>query len=296
MYYFLLLLLLLVLCSTLIFHRRKRKIIQKICCMSSLEKCETLNRLIEPFGYCYDRKQDIFSTCENAWQRNFGYTENYNLYAPHFNMVFDNEPFYFDYKNKTWLIQLWKGQYGINTGGEIGVYYSDSFVPPMLRDITMFHCVKEKDMLPMCLHLYKRDTSLARLCHPHWWLTTFLVGMYSEPESLSMHVSITFPNEEMRDAFVNALQLKGYDKKSICICRLTVSFLYDSCSVCQTRRLRRLYFRYIQWKNRTFVKLYLKVTRPFCCSLDRVLFLYYFLPFAFRRMFTIRRYKAPRRS
>ena len=42
--------------------------------------------------------------------------------APRFQMVFDALPVYFDYQKKTWLIEFWKGQYGINTGAEIGIY------------------------------------------------------------------------------------------------------------------------------------------------------------------------------
>lgn len=291
MYYLILLLLLFVLCNLLFFYRKKRNTIQKICQMTPEEKCDKITGLIEPFGYCYEKSQDIFSTTLHAWQRNFGYTESYNHYAPHFNMVFDNEPIYFDYKDKTWLIELWKGQYGINTGCEIGIYYSDSFVPPMLRDITMFHCVKDKDMLPLSLHLFHYDRSLAKLRKTHWWLTAFVMGTYSEPQDLAMNVGITFPDEEMRDAFVSALKARGYDNKKLCICRLTVTFVYDSCSVCNVSKLRRLLCGFAQWKNRIFVKLYLKVTKPFVTSLDRVLCLYYFLPFAFRRMFAIKRYK-----
>lgn len=291
MYYLILLLLLFVLCNMLFFHCKKRKIVQKICQMTPDEKCNKITEIIEPFGYCYDSRQDIFSTTLHAWQRNFGYTESYNHYAPHFNMVFDNKPIYFDYQDKTWLIELWKGQYGINTGCEIGVYYSDSFVPPMLRDITMFHCVKDKDMLPMSLNLCRNDMNLAKLKKPHWWLTAFVMGVYSEPASLSMNVSITFPNSEMLGAFVNALEAQGYANDTLYICNLTVTFVYDSCSVCKVSRLRRILCGFAQWKNRNFVKLYLKITKPFVRSLDRVLCLYYFLPFAFRRMFTIKRYK-----
>lgn len=295
MYYLIALLLLLVLCNILFFHYRKRRIRKKICNMSTTEKCEKLSELVKPFGYCYDAKQDIFSTTLDAWQRNYGYTESYNHYAPHFNMIFDYEPIYFDYQDRTWLIELWKGQYGINTGAEVGVYYSDSFVPPALRKLTLFHCVKDKDMLPITLHLFQKDCSIAMVRRPHWWLTIFAVGMYTEPKDLSMNVSITFPNQEMMEVFIDALAQKGYSKCDICICGLTVIFVYDSCSTCVMPPFRRFLCRFAQWKNRIFCKLFLWVTKPFCSSLDRVLYLYFFLPFAFRRMFTIRRYKKRRK-
>ena len=37
-------------------------------------------------------------------------------------MIMDCEPVEFSYGGKRWLIELWKGQYGITTGGEIGIY------------------------------------------------------------------------------------------------------------------------------------------------------------------------------
>lgn len=295
MYYLVGLLLLFVLFNVIFFHCKKRRIRKKICNMSTAEKCEKLSELIHPFGYCYDAKQDVFSSTLDAWQRNFGYTESYNYYAPHFNMVFDYEPIYFDYRDKTWLIELWKGQYGINTGAEIGIYYSDSYVPPGLLNYTMFHCVKDEDMLPMTLHLFHKDGSIAMQRRRHWWLTLFAMGKYSEPKDLYMNVSITFPKEEMMHAFLDALEKKGYQKNDLCICGLTVVFVYDSCSTCTNPPLRRLLCNFAQWKNRIFCKLFLWVTKPFCSSLDRLLYLYYYLPFAFRRMLTIKRYKKPRK-
>ncbi len=295
MYYLVGLLLLFVLCSVLFFHCRKRRIQKTICNMSTAEKCKKISELIHPFGYCYDEKQDVFSTTLDAWQRNFGYTESYNHYAPHFNMVFDYEPIYFDYQEKTWLIELWKGQYGINTGAEIGIYYSDSYVPPGLREYTLFRCVKDEDMLPMTLHLFHKDNSIAMQRKRHWWLTLFSMGKYSEPKDLYMNVSITFPKEEMMNTFIHALEQKGYRKCNICICGLTVVFVYDSCSTCANPPLRQFLCDFAQWKNRIFCRLFLWVTKPFCSSLDRSLCLYYYLPFAFRRMLTIKRYKNSRK-
>ncbi|MBQ2801787.1 MAG: DUF4474 domain-containing protein [Lachnospiraceae bacterium] len=295
MYYFFVFLLLFVLCNMLFFHCRKRKIRKKICDMNTAEKCEKLTGIIEPLGYCYDVKQDVFSTALDAWQRNFGYTESYNYYAPHFNMVFDYEPIYFDYQDKTWLIELWKGQYGINTGAEVGIYYSDSYVPPALREHTLFHCVKDRDMLPMTLHLFQEDDSIAMLRKRHWWLTIFSMGVYNEPADLSANVSITFPTESMMNAFIEALNKKGYHKNDICVCGLTVIFIYRSCSTCKAPLFRRFLCKYAQWKNRIFCKLFLWVTKPFSSSLDRALCLYYYLPFAFRRLLTIKRYKTGRK-
>lgn len=296
MYFFFLFLLLLVLCGSLFFYRRKKKACQRICNMNPCEKCKKIDELITPFGYCYNYKQDIFSTTIDAWQRDFGYTEVYNRYAPRFNMVFDSEPIYFDYQERTWLIQFWKGQYGINTGGEVGIYYSDSIVPPALRNLTLFHSVPNSEMLPISIHLIKGDCTIGIMRKKHWWLTIFSLGEYSEPSELSLNVSISFPNKEMLNAFVTALLEKGYRQEALSICGTKVHFIYDTCSICSLPFFRRLLCRFSQWKNRNFCKLYLWATKPFSSSLDQVLCLYYCLPFAFRRLFHIKRYKKIKRN
>ena len=83
---------------------RRRHAIKKVCSMDSVEKCRLLSSLIEPFGYCYNEKEDIISSRNDAWQREAGYTSLYDRAAPYFNMVFDYLPVYFPYQHKTWLI------------------------------------------------------------------------------------------------------------------------------------------------------------------------------------------------
>jgi hypothetical protein len=58
----------------------------------------------------------------DALQRKAGYCWNYDRAAPIFNMIIDCEPICFKYGGAKWMIELWKGQYGIMTGAEIGVY------------------------------------------------------------------------------------------------------------------------------------------------------------------------------
>lgn len=280
----------------LFFYKRKKRICRKLSCMTLYEKCELLNKIIEPFGYCYNSKYDIFSTTKDAWQRNWGYTESYNTYAPLFSMVFDNEPVYFNYDNRTWMIQFWKGQYGINTGAEVGIYYANSIIEPEMLNITLFECVKDSDMLPISIRLFKNGHSIGIIEELHWWLTIFDMGKYCEPHELCMHIGITFPNMEMLRSFVRALLLKGYSWEDIYIRRMQVNFLYNSCSACSLTLRRRLLCRYAQWKNRCFCRLYLFATKPFCSSCDRALCLYYYLPFAFRRLFTAKRYKKCRKK
>ena len=45
-----------------------------------------------------------------------------HLAVPEGGMVFDCEPLYFSCNGKSYLLELWKGQYGMSTGAGIGFY------------------------------------------------------------------------------------------------------------------------------------------------------------------------------
>lgn len=88
------------------------------------DRLEELNRDLKPFGFAYDPSQDLFYSLMDCWQRNFGYCRLYDEATATFSMIIDCEPIYFRYGGKKWLIEFWKGQYGMTTGGEIGIYYT----------------------------------------------------------------------------------------------------------------------------------------------------------------------------
>lgn len=276
MYYVIGCLLVIVLVFSLFFYFHKKKICEKLCHMSRKEKCDILGRLIGPFGYCYMPSQDIFSTVIDAPQRMFGYTALFDRYASHFNMAIDCMPVYFDYGERTWLIEFWKGQYGIHTGCEVGFYKADSLVPSIFRKTALFGSVDDVEMLPMSLRFFYKKDEIARVCRTHWWLTAFKMGAYSEPEDLWVEIGITFPCGEMLNAFTKALNEQwdaDYD-----VCGMQVLIRYEECSTCKLVSLQKFFFRFCQWRNRILCRLFLWVTKPFCTGIDRVLCLYYYLP------------------
>ena len=77
---------------------------------------------VDAAGFRYDPRQDIIYSKMYPLQRHFGYAYGYDAAALAMNAIIDCEPIFFDYAGKTWMIELWKGQYGLETGCEIGVY------------------------------------------------------------------------------------------------------------------------------------------------------------------------------
>lgn len=291
MYFFigflLLLVLLLALCLGLCFWRR-HKALEKVCCMPRREKQELLDTILEPFGYCYVRDQDLISTRNDAWQRQAGYTALFDKAALNLHMVIDALPIYFNHRGRTWLIELWKGQYGINAGAEIGVYHADRLLEPEEYDSALFHAVPDNERLPLSFTLLRGEETLAVMSRTAWWLTAFLVGIFSEPEQLSMEVSIGFPSQEMQHRFLTALDRIGQENKSLpfsSYCHgLQVHLRYSGGCPEHLSCFRRLRIRWIQQCNRLFCRLYRRITRPFDSTLDRILYLYELLPFILRRM------------
>lgn len=263
--------------------------------MSTRAKCHLLDELLEPFGFRYVASQDIITSRIDALQRKFGYCSLYDKTALTFHMVFDAFPVYFDYDNRTWLIEFWKGQYGINTGGEIGIYYADGIISPSERENTLFQCVSDRDMLGLSFNLFRRGMGIADVGARHWWLTAFSVGRFSNPADLNMRASISFPHCEMAEAFAKGLAEAGYCQEDICICHHTVSFSFTKSLERAGGCLHRLRVRFVQGINRFWCKVYLFVTRPFCLSLDKILYLYYYLPFAFRKTLCVRKFKNHRK-
>lgn len=279
-----------------LFCFRRKCIIRKIRCMSLIDKLNRLNCLIGPLGFQYILSQDMFTSCLTAWQREYGYCSFYDRTAPHFNIVFDCEPIYFDCHGHTWLIEFWKGQYGINMGAEIGIYKADRLLSENERSSALFHSAGDDELPEFALTLIKDGNVCLQICRKHWWLTAFSMGNYAQPEQLRVEYSITFPTVSMCDAFVASLLHAGYERKYISVCAATVSFTFDT-PLTNRPSLPQIFVRsFAQWKNRLFLRLYKWATRPFCFTFDRLLYLYEYMPFAFRHMVRVRNIKKKRKK
>ena len=129
---------------------------------------------------------------------------------------YDTIRVFFNYGGKDWLIQLWKGQYGlVLLGGEVGVYNR----PQGSADSTHFNCASDAERLPISLKVTNGNKVLFdRPARPSWWMTGFVpgqlgVGMFvgsSELSKLTETTTITFKDEEMTKAFIKGLGYVSY--------------------------------------------------------------------------------------
>jgi hypothetical protein len=171
-----------------------------------------LEEIIDTVGYAYNPEKDIFFSTMEAWQRKMGYCRLYDEAAAPLGMIIDSEPIYFSYEGKRWLIEFWKGQYGMTTGCEVGVYTSgwpDLNIPDVFNG-TFYTCASDRDRLYMKFYLKKNGKTIVSRKHKHWWLTGFRLGEFSEPSELILDIYITLKDKRMRNIFVEALRKAGY--------------------------------------------------------------------------------------
>ena len=174
-------------------------------------------------GFAYNSEKDIFYSTKNAWQKNFGYTHAYDVLAPIFRMIIDTEPIKFNYNNKNWLISFWKGQYGIVTGAEVGIYCTSQ---EKVNKKTIYLPANDNEMLNISLILYKNGKVITKTSAKHWWLAIFKLGLFSWPKELSMDVNITFLDQQMLEAFLNSFKKLGYSQADYKIIDNTFCFKY----------------------------------------------------------------------
>lgn len=226
-------------------------------------------------GFAYSKEQDIFYSVLNAWQRNFGYSRLYDEAAPHFAMIVDSEPVYFNYDNKRWLIEFWKGQYGITTGCEVGVYNTKrpEFNIPGVFDETFYDCVGDDDMLYISYTLYKNGQELFSREDTHWWLTGFKLGEFSQPSELVMDISLTLKDEAMIDAFVEAMGNTGYSENDIEVNGNTVRFDFNKPHSSQPHSRTKDIEDFMQGYNKQNCEIFKELTGDYTSTASKLVML-----------------------
>ncbi len=180
---------------------------------SLLEKHQILS-------YQYSYIDDYYYTNDKeAWQYNFGFGKIYDLASPYILLEYDYVRVFFTYENKDWMLQMWKGQYGlVFYGGEIGIYNRDH-VEDGMNEWTFFNCPDEEDWLNMEMTLWHEELNgtwtreFSREYDKYWWCTGFKNGHLRNEEpadELRMTGRITFKDEKMAEIVADGLEECGF--------------------------------------------------------------------------------------
>lgn len=172
------------------------------------------------FGFKYSTTEQCFITAEDAWQRQYGYNEIYDASAPILAISYDTMRVYFDYDGLQWMIQYWKGQYGlVLVGAEIGIYNRPATSSPS----THYNCADDETKLLQSMNVYQCGTAdsneykliLSRNPSNTWWCTGFVPGTLAFAKynvnadytnRLRVDSKLTLKTPEMAQAFMEGLR------------------------------------------------------------------------------------------
>lgn len=250
--------------------------IRLIRTMSKEGKVRKLNALLNPFGFEYDDKDKVFVSRIDAWQRKAGYQFAYDVLAIGANMIIEAMPVYFDYDGKTWLIECWRGQYGITVGNEIGLYHADSIVDPKDYAKTNFKVVSDKEMLYLESKLILEGEQLFFQRRWHWWLASFGLGKHKLPSECKSVFIIHFKDAAMKEAFLEGAENYMVESmRAYSFSRNRVVLLWKE----SLNRKLGFHARIVNHVNGIWIRLFSWYTRPFHSPENQALFLYMQIPF-----------------
>lgn len=236
------------------------------------EHLAEINRDLKPFGFAYDPREDIFYSIMDAWQRKYGYCRLYDEACTLFSMVIDCEPIPFKYNGINWLIEFWKGQYGMTTGCEVGIYYTTgpNLNIPGVFNGTFYHAVRDEDRINMSFALKKKGNLMFTRSAYHWWITGFKLGEFSDPDELSMDIILDLLDRRMAYAFAEALMKIGYTNEEFGLNGRRVYVRFTKPHTSQPITRTKLTESIAQKNNRSFCDSYNKLTEAYTDTLDKL--------------------------
>ena len=176
------------------------------------------------YQYSYDYGGYYYANDKLSWQENFGFARVYDFVAPYVGMEYDYIRVFFTYDDEDFMVQMWKGQYGVMYGGEIGIYNRDAdgldtqpftfynaasrrYWPTM--DMSVYHQEKEGDLPKNYKLLFKRPTD------KYWWCTGFVPGtlrQYEPADELRIEATLTFNDAQMASLFADGIRSCGFTR------------------------------------------------------------------------------------
>lgn len=174
---------------------------------------------ITELPYEHNENGDFYYVVDENYD--YGYYYFYDEIAPAGGLFIDQVQIPFEYEGKNWLIQLWKGQYGmILLGSDIGVFTADK-TADSLED---YGFATSDDRLEIKLNcsrktdngfkqLFALDT--AKHCFANGYSKGQLTDYTIPLSELKTYAEITFKSEEMATIFANGLTHAGFFERAV---------------------------------------------------------------------------------
>lgn len=169
--------------------------------------------------YEYNADGDYYYLNDEKYD--YGYNYFYDEVAPAAVMFNDRVQIVFEYEEKNWLVQLWKGQYGwILIGSDIAVMTADKTAD----GIEDFSFVTGDDKLEIKLNCSRKTDNgfkqlfaldSAKHCFANGYSKGQLTDCTAPLSELKSYAEITFKSEEMAKLFANGLENAGFRESVI---------------------------------------------------------------------------------
>lgn len=155
-------------------------------------------------GFNFNLYESLVYATIDSWMREFGFCVFYDIAANSMPLLWHyiTRRFEFEYNGMEWMIQIWKGNYLITNGAEVGVYNRE---PGSFG--TFYNCATNDQLMEMSLQVYHGDELLVNQDpQMHWWINGFqMTDRRYVPSSMTMKFSIVMPDEEMLKAFCESI-------------------------------------------------------------------------------------------
>lgn len=182
-------------------------------------------------SYKYDPEGEYFYVDDlNSWQQQFGFNPLYDFGAGLTVMYYDTVRIKFSYgtdekgRSKDYMLQLWKGQYGLMfIGSEIGFYEKDKDKAASdSAALDHYECATDH-LLPMEMVCYRYDANgnlnplFKSKYARHWWSTGFVPGVlpnFANRSELVVEARITFDDDAMAKVVGDAFKANKFKEIS----------------------------------------------------------------------------------
>ena len=172
-------------------------------------------------GYRYSYKGDYYYTDDkDCWQSFFGFNFAYDWIAPLMLFEYDYVRVFFTYQGQDWMIQMWKGQYGLLFyGSEVGLYTKPENEDAATR-FSHYAAADSADYLKIGTTLERvnrstgeYDLEFERPYDKYWWCSGFVPGHLRDTtpcDELRTTTHITFKDADMSEMFAVGLKDCGF--------------------------------------------------------------------------------------
>ncbi|HIT90746.1 MAG TPA: DUF4474 domain-containing protein [Candidatus Merdenecus merdavium] len=217
---------------------------------------------LEEHHLLFHKKGHFFYSHPSHWQFLYGHCPLYDDVAPFYDIILDQEPIPFEYNGKKWLIQLWKGQYGLSTGFEIGIFLSKESILHVKDNPydCFYEHMKESSDFQIQATLYRNGNKLFYFHKIGTYINGYRPGVFSYPDELSLTTTLTFPNQSIAKAFIKGLLRAGYQPSEIHALETKVTFIFHRPYTTKPFTLTSLTTYLAQKNNEELCALFLYIT------------------------------------